>query len=115
MSRDRKYVHITAQPAVLSASCSTSWPADLANTSEYVLEVYHFYGENTEVGQHMNSIRKPLCITNKQAFANEMNDFYRRLETTRDSSRRCVCVLSDVFLGRTAIGIDVDDVPKSFK
>jgi len=60
---------------------------------------------------NINPIRKPLYTTNKQVFANKMKDFYRRFET-KDSSRRCGCVLSDVFLSKTAIKIDVDHVPK---
>ena len=37
--------------------------------------------------------------TNEQAFADEMNDFYRRFDT-QDSSSRCDYVLSDVFVSR---------------
>ena len=50
--------------------------------------------------------------TNKQAFADEMNDFHRRFDT-QDSSSRCDSVLSDVFVSNTdRLEIDVDVVTK---
>ena len=48
--------------------------------------------------------------TNEQAFADEMNDFYRRFDT-QDSSSRCDSVLSDVFVSNAdRLEIDVDVV-----
>ena len=44
-----------------------------------------------------NCTRKPIHTTNEQAFADEMNDIYRRFDT-QDSSSRCDSVLSDVFV-----------------
>ena len=51
--------------------------------------------------------------TNQQAFADEMNDFYRRFDT-QDSSSRYDSVLSDVFVSNAdRLEIDVDVVTKS--
>ena len=53
--------------------------------------------------------------TNEQAFADEMNDFYRRFDT-QDSSSRCDSVLSDVFVSNAdRLEIDVDVVTKVFQ
>ena len=53
--------------------------------------------------------------TNEQAFADEMNDFYRRCDT-QDSSSRCDSVLSDVFVSNAdRLEIDVDVVTKVFQ
>ena len=52
--------------------------------------------------------------TNEQAFADEMNDFYRRFDT-QDSSSRCDSVLSNVFVSNAdRLEIDVD-VTKVFQ
>ena len=52
---------------------------------------------------------------NEQAFADEMNDFYRRFDT-QDSSSRCYSVLSDVFVSNAdRLEIDVDVVTKVFQ
>ena len=51
--------------------------------------------------------------TNEHAFADEMNDFYRRFDT-QDSSSRCDSVLSDVFVSNAdRFEIDVDVLLKS--
>ena len=57
----------------------------------------------------MNCTRKPIHTTNEQAFAEEIDDFYRRFDT-QDSSSRCDSVLSDVFVSnanRLEIYVDV--------
>ena len=52
---------------------------------------------------------------NEQAFADEMNDFYRRFDT-QDSSSRCYSVLGDVFASNAdRLEIDVDVVTKIFQ
>ena len=52
---------------------------------------------------------------NEQAFADEMNYFYRRFDT-QDSSSRCDSVLSDVFVSNAdRLEIDVDVVIKVFQ
>ena len=64
---------------------------------------------------NMNCTRKPIHTTNEQAFAYEMNDFYRRFDT-QDSSSRCDSVLSDVFVSNAdRLEIDVDVVTKVFQ
>ena len=53
--------------------------------------------------------------TNKQAFADEMNDFYKRFDT-QDSSSRCDAVLNDVFVSNAdRLDIYVDVVTKVFQ
>ena len=53
--------------------------------------------------------------TNEQAFADEINDFYRRFDT-QGSSSRCDSVLSDVFVSNVdRLEIDVDVVTKVFQ
>ena len=52
---------------------------------------------------------------NEQAFADEMNDFYRHFDT-QDSSSRCDSVLSNVFVSNAdRLEIDVDVVTKVFQ
>ena len=64
---------------------------------------------------NMNCTRKPIHTTHEQAFADEMNDFYRRFDT-QDSSSRCDSVLSDVFVSNAdSLEIDVDVVTKVFQ
>ena len=63
----------------------------------------------------MNYTRKPIHTTNEQAFADEMNDFYKRFYT-HDSSSRCGSVLSDVFVSNAdRLEIDVDVVTIVFQ
>ena len=62
---------------------------------------------------NMNCTRKPIHTTNEQAFADKINDFYRRFDT-QDSSSSCDSVLSDVFVSNAdRLEIDVDVVIKS--
>ena len=64
---------------------------------------------------NMNYTKKPIHTTNEQAFADEMNDFYRRFDT-QDSSSRCDSVLSDVFVSDAdRLEIYVDVVTKVFQ
>ena len=64
---------------------------------------------------NMNCTRKPIHTINEQAFADEMNDFYRRFDT-QDSSSRCDSVLSDVFIiNADRLVIYVDVVTKVFQ
>ena len=64
---------------------------------------------------NMNCSRKPIHTTNEQAFADEINNFYRRFDT-QDSSSRCDYVLCDVFVSNAdRLEIDVDVVTKVFQ
>ena len=64
---------------------------------------------------NINCTRKPIHTSNEQAFADEMNDFYRRFDT-QDSSSRCDSVLGDVFVSNAdRLEIYVDVVTKAFQ
>ena len=61
---------------------------------------------------NMNCTMKPMHTTNEQAFADEINYFYRHFDT-QDSSSRCDSVLSDVFVSNAdRLEIDIDVVTK---